>query len=67
MAIDTDEQVFTNCTTGGPVLAYVKDGHINRIEPLRLGPDDAGSWTIEARGKKVFPGQTGPAFALHPI
>jgi len=22
------EQVFTNCTTGGPVFAYVKDGRL---------------------------------------
>ncbi|MFC1868529.1 molybdopterin-dependent oxidoreductase [Thermodesulfobacteriota bacterium] len=51
------EQVFTNCTTGGPVEAYVKDGQITRIEPLKLGPDDAGDWTITARGKKFSPGK----------
>ncbi len=49
------EQVFTNCTTGGPVFVYVKDGKITRIEPLQYSPDDAGCWTIEARGKKFSP------------
>jgi len=48
------EQVFTNCTTGGPVYVYVKDGKITRIEPLELGEDDA-TWVIEARGKKFSP------------
>jgi trimethylamine-N-oxide reductase (cytochrome c) len=51
-----NEQVFTNCTTGGPVLVYVKDDKITRIEPLQYSPDDAGLWTIEARGKKFSPG-----------
>jgi len=50
-----DEQVLTNCTTGGPVHVYVKDGKITRIEPLQLSPDDAKSWVIEARGKKFSP------------
>jgi len=49
------EQVFTNCTTGGPVYVYVKDGKITRIEPLELSDDDATSWVIEARGKKFSP------------
>ncbi len=49
------EQVFTNCTTGGPVFAHVKDGKITRIEPLELSPEDGGDWTIEARGKKFSP------------
>jgi anaerobic selenocysteine-containing dehydrogenase len=48
------EQVFTNCTTGGPVNAYVKAGKITRIEPLELSKDDA-TWVIEARGKKFSP------------
>src|SRR4030042_4234385 len=49
------EQVFTSCTKGGPVFVYVKDGRIPRIEPLQYSPDDAGRWTIEARGKKFSP------------
>jgi len=50
-----DEQVFTNCTTGGPVHVYVKNGKITRMEPLELSDDDAASWVIEARGKKFSP------------
>jgi molybdopterin guanine dinucleotide-containing S/N-oxide reductase-like protein len=53
--VTKDEQIFTNCTTGGPVFAYVKNGKIIRIEPLQYQPDDAGVWTIEARGKKFSP------------
>jgi len=49
------EQVFTNCTTGGPVFVYVRNGKITRIEPLQLSPDDAESWVIEARGRKFSP------------
>ncbi len=49
------EQVFTNCTVGGPVNVYVKDGRITRMEPLQLDEDDAKSWVIEARGKKFSP------------
>jgi len=50
-----DEQVFTNCTTGGPVYAYVKNGKIARMEPLQLSDDDAASWVIEAHGKRFTP------------
>ncbi len=49
------EQVFTNCTVGGPVYVYVKDGRITRVEPLELDDTDAKSWVIEARGKKFSP------------
>jgi len=52
------EQVFTNCTTGGPVFVYVRNGKITRIEPLQLSPDDAESWVIEARGRKFSPPRT---------
>jgi len=55
---DKGEQVFTSCTTGGPVFVYVKNGKITRVEPLQLGDDDAKSWTIEARGKKFSPART---------
>ena len=50
-----DEQVFTNCTVGGPLFVYVKNGKITRVEPLYLSPDDAESWVIEARGRKFSP------------
>ncbi|RLI35924.1 pyrogallol hydroxytransferase large subunit [Candidatus Bathyarchaeota archaeon] len=56
MAYSTkDEQVFTNCTVGGPAYVYVKNGRITRLEPLELGPADAESWVIEARGKRFSP------------
>jgi len=48
------EQVFTNCTVGGPVNVFVKDDKITRIEPLILDETDE-SWTVEARGKKFSP------------
>jgi trimethylamine-N-oxide reductase (cytochrome c) len=50
------EKVLTNCTTGGPVHVYVKDGKITRLEPIEFGPEDAlGKWTITAHGKKFSP------------
>lgn len=49
------EQVFTNCTSGGPVFVYVKDGRVVRIRPIVFKEDDPPSWTIEARGKKFSP------------
>jgi len=56
MAYSTNsEQVFTNCTVGGPVSVYVRDGKMRRVEPLQLTPDDAESWVIEARGRKFSP------------
>ena len=50
-----DEQIFTNCTVGGPVFVYTRDGKITRVEPLEFDPDDAKSWVIEARGQKFSP------------
>jgi anaerobic selenocysteine-containing dehydrogenase len=50
-----DEQVFTNCTVGGPLLVYVRNGKITRVEPLELSADDAESWVIRARGRKFSP------------
>jgi anaerobic selenocysteine-containing dehydrogenase len=50
-----EEQVFTNCTVGGPLFVYVKNGKITRVEPLELSPDDAESWVIRARGRKFSP------------
>ncbi|OGO22150.1 MAG: pyrogallol hydroxytransferase large subunit [Chloroflexi bacterium RBG_16_50_9] len=49
------EQIFTNCTTGGPVQVYVKNGRITRIEPLQFSDDDAASWVIPARGRRFTP------------
>lgn len=49
------EQVFTNCTVGGPISVYVKDGRIVRIRPLVIDEDDLKPWTIEADGLKFSP------------
>jgi len=53
-----NEEVFTNNTVGGPLFVHVKDGKIVRLEPLQLGPDDAESYVIEARGRKFSPSRT---------
>ena len=46
---------YTNHTNGGPVFVYVKDQKIVRVTPIDFTDDDAGSWTIEARGRKFSP------------
>jgi trimethylamine-N-oxide reductase (cytochrome c) len=49
------EEVFTNCTIGGPVFVHVKDGRIIRVRPIRLDEKDPKPWTIEVQGKKFSP------------
>jgi trimethylamine-N-oxide reductase (cytochrome c) len=34
------EQVFTNCTVGGPISVYVKDGKIVRVRPIVIEEKD---------------------------
>jgi len=46
------EQVFTNCTNGGPVFVYVKDGRITRIRPMVFKENDGPAWTLDIDGKK---------------
>jgi trimethylamine-N-oxide reductase (cytochrome c) len=46
---------YTNHTNGGPVFVYTKDGKIVRLTPIDFTDDDAGTWTIEARGQKFSP------------
>jgi molybdopterin guanine dinucleotide-containing S/N-oxide reductase-like protein len=47
------EQVFTNCTQGGPIFVHVKDGKIVRIRPIVFDDkEEVSTWTIEAQGKK---------------
>ena len=53
--IGEDTYIYTNCTVGGPVFVYVKGGRIVRVTPIELGPDDAESWVIEARGRAFSP------------
>jgi len=56
------EQVFTNCTVGGPILVHVNDGKITRIRPIIFDETDGPSWTIEAHGRKFSPPRkTNPA------
>jgi len=49
------EEVFTNCTVGGPVSVYVNNGKITRIRPLVIDEGDLKPWTIEVDGKKLSP------------
>jgi trimethylamine-N-oxide reductase (cytochrome c) len=49
------EQVFTQCTGGGPVFVHVKDGKITRVRPIVFDETDGPSFTIEAHGKTFSP------------
>ena len=50
------QQVFIQCTVGGPVRVYVEDGVITRVRPLVFDDKaDAPSWSIDARGRKFSP------------
>ncbi len=52
----SSEQVFIQCTVGGPVRVYVKDGKITKMRPIIFDDKvDAPSWVINARGKKIYP------------
>jgi trimethylamine-N-oxide reductase (cytochrome c) len=51
---DGTTRYVTN-TNGGPLFVYVKDGKIIRMTPLEFDGDDAGPWTIRARGKSFTP------------
>jgi len=49
------EKVLAQCTVGGPVKVYVKDGKIVRMRPIVFDNTDAPSWVIDARGKRFTP------------
>jgi molybdopterin guanine dinucleotide-containing S/N-oxide reductase-like protein len=51
----SEEKAFINCTQGGPIQVYVKDGRITRIRPLVFDDTDAPSWKIQARGQEFVP------------
>jgi len=51
------EQIFTNCTVGGPVFVHVKNGRIVRVRPIRLEASDPEPWAIEVKGKRYSPPQ----------
>ncbi|MCZ6603751.1 MAG: molybdopterin-dependent oxidoreductase, partial [Alphaproteobacteria bacterium] len=42
-------------TNGGPLFVYVKDGKILRTTPIQFDADDAGPYTIRARGRSFTP------------
>jgi trimethylamine-N-oxide reductase (cytochrome c) len=46
---------YTNLTNGGPLFVHVKDGKIIRINTITYDKEDAGEWSIEARGKTFTP------------
>jgi len=49
------EQVFTNCTVGGPIFVHVKDGKVTRIRPIVFDEEDGRSWVLEARERRFSP------------
>ena len=49
------ETRYVNNTNGGPVFVYQKAGKIVRLTPIDFDDDDAGTWTINARGKEFTP------------
>ena len=49
------EQILTNCTVGGPISVYVKDGKITRVRPIVIDENDLKPWTIEAKGRRFSP------------
>ncbi len=51
----SEEKVYIQCTVGGPVRVYVKDGVITRMRPLVFDDADAPSWVIDARGRQFTP------------
>ncbi len=53
--LEDGTKVFTNCTVGGPVFVYVKNGIIIRVTPIEFSSDDAESWVIEARNRVFSP------------
>ena len=50
------EQIFTQCTVGGPVKVHVENGVITKMRPIIFDDKvDAPSWTVKARGKEFAP------------
>jgi Molybdopterin oxidoreductase len=46
---------YTTMTNGGPLFVFVKDGRIVRINPIVYAKDDAGDWSVQARGRTFSP------------
>jgi anaerobic selenocysteine-containing dehydrogenase len=52
----SEEQVFIQCTVGGPVRVYVRDGQIIRMRPIVFDDKvDSASWIINAHGRQFTP------------
>ncbi len=49
------EQIFVNCTNGGPIRVHVQDGRITRVRPLVFDDTDAASWKLEVDGEEYTP------------
>jgi molybdopterin guanine dinucleotide-containing S/N-oxide reductase-like protein len=49
------EQIFTNCTMGGPVFVHVRDGRIISVRPLVFNEKDGPTWAIDVNGRKYAP------------
>ena len=60
------EQVFTNCTTEGPIHVYVRDGKVVRIRPFVADEKDFRPWAIEAGGKILYAPDEIPSRPFHP-
>ena len=46
---------YTMMTNGGPLFVHVKAGRIVRLVPIVFDDQDAGSWTLTARGRRLTP------------
>ena len=55
------EQIFTSCTTEGPIHVYVRDGKVVRIRPVDRGPK--GFQALDYRGPVA--GVTAPPTKFH--
>ena len=50
----SEEQVFTQCTVGGPVRVYVEDGVIKRMRPIRFDDQDAAVEVFKKAGCRLL-------------
>jgi trimethylamine-N-oxide reductase (cytochrome c) len=53
-------EVFTTCSTAGPMFVHVREGKILRIEPMQFDPQKVKSWQVEAQGQTYKPPLTHP-------
>lgn len=54
-APNTEEQVLSTTTIGGPVWAHIRNGRLAWMEPLRYTKDDATPWSWTINGKTIGP------------